>query len=714
MTAKFEIESLLRPPVELYSSAIMSGGAALCMWAPHTLMMTPSVSYACGSILAAGALSRFHDGWTVSKYHRNLTRLSYYEMKPQDVPCSQRLNWIGRGFEWKPIHTQRMIEAQSIKAMKYLEPSNLSKLARRAEITLEGKGLLAESIAKALRKDSPWNPVRPLPPVGGSPIMHAVEPHERNVYEDLGERVAHKIVIGTTRVGKTRAAEIYVASDIARGDGCTVFMDPKSDAGILKRLYTEAKRHNRPFYIFHLGFPDISCRYNAVGSFARISEVATRATSQLASEGNSAAFAEFSWRFVNIVAQARVAMGSRPSYVQIQGDIADMEPLFNDYSEYYFEKHRIARWREDVSTIELNMKAPPRHMQSRTKRTAALEAYIKGKRIFDPVLLALLSAIQYDKTYFDKLTASLLPFVEKVTSGRLVELVAPTYDAKDSRPIIDWMTIMRQKAVVYIGLDAMTDKTVAEAIGGSMLSDLLSTCGYLYKYGMEKGLVDAKNGVLPKVYLHCDEFNELATDFAIPILNKSGGSGVRFTAYTQSVFDLEAKLGDAAKAQQMLSNFNAIIMLRVKTIETAELLTNQLPEVTISELGALSSARDNSDVTSTIHFESNNSDTIATRQVPLLQPSDIIRLPKGQAFALLDGAKLYKLRFPLMDDKKDNIPIPKDVEEICALMESNYQTSDSWYNNLRSWKSIDRPTAANNPFGQTAAGLPDELAARVA
>lgn len=56
-----------------------------------------------------------------------------------------------------------MIEAQSIKAMKYLEPSNLSKLARRAEITLEGKGLLAESIAKALRKDSPWNPVRPSP-----------------------------------------------------------------------------------------------------------------------------------------------------------------------------------------------------------------------------------------------------------------------------------------------------------------------------------------------------------------------------------------------------------------------------------------------------------------------------------------------------------------------------------------------------------------------
>ena len=714
MTKEYEVEALLRPPVELYSATAMAAGATFCVWAPDQLMLVPSVSYACAGLLTIAAANRFLDGWAIRKYHRNLTRLSYYEMRPQDVPCSNRVNWIGRGFEWKAIHMQRMIDAQSIKAMKYLEPGFMYRMARKSEISLEGKGKIAESVARALRIDSPLNPFRPLPPVGGSPIMHAVEPNEMDVFEDLGERVAHKIVVGTTRVGKTRVAEIYTSADIKRNDGACVFMDPKSDAGILKRLYIEAKRNNRPFYIFHLGFPDISCRYNAVGSFARISEVATRATSQLASEGNSAAFAEFSWRFVNIVTQARVAMGSRPSYTLIQGDIADMEPLFNDYAEYYFESHKIANWRAEVSLVENNMKAPPRHMQSRTKRTAALEAYIKHKRIFDPVLLALLSAIQYDKTYFDKLTASLLPFVEKVTSGRLVELVAPTYDAKDSRPIIDWMTILRQKAVVYVGLDAMTDKTVAEAIGGAMLSDLLSTCGYLYKFGMDKGQVKPRNGVLPKLYLHCDEFNELATDFAIPILNKSGGSGVRFTAYTQSIFDLEAKLGDAAKAQQMLSNFNAIIMLRVKTLETAELLTNQLPEVTISELTPLTAARDNSDPTSAIHFESNNSDNVATRQVPLLQPANIIQLPKGQAYALLDGSKLYKLRFPLMDDAKDNIPIPKDIEAICREMEASYKTSDNWWNNLSSWKSFHMPKSSNDPFADMAAQIPAHMTEEVA
>lgn len=716
MTKQFEVEALLRPPVELYSSYALATGAAACALAPHELMMVPSVSYTCGAVLAGMAWKRYKEGRAIKKYHNSLKRLSHYSIRPQDIPCSKRVNWIGRGFEWNAIHTQRMLEARSVKALPYLDRSPLYKMARSAEIWLEGRSATCESIARVLRTDSPLNPVRPLPPVGGSPIMHAVEPNEVDVYEDLGERVAHKIVVGTTRVGKTRAAEYYTSADIRRGDGATVFIDPKSDAGIFRRLYIEAKRSNRPFYVFHLGYPDISCRYNAVGSFARISEVATRATSQLASEGNSAAFAEFSWRFVNIVSQARVAMGQRPSFTLIRDDIADMEPLFCEYTELYLEKNKVKNWRQEVSLIEQSIKKKPRHMETRSNRTAALEIYIKNKRIFDTVLLALLSAIQYEKTYFDKLTASLLPFVEKVTSGRLQELLAPTYDPHDSRPVIDWLTILRQNAVVYVGLDAMTDKLVAEAIGGAMLSDLLSTCGYLYKYGMEKGLLDERNGTLPKLYLHCDEFNELATDFAIPILNKAGGSGVRFTAYTQSVFDLEAKLGDAAKAQQMLSNFNAIIMLRVKTIETAELLTNQLPEVWVDSLTPMTSARDNSDPDSPVQFDSTNADTVTRERVPMLQPADIIGLPKGQAFALLDGSKLYKLRFPLLDDKADNIKVPDDILEICESMKRNYQTSDSWWNNLPSWSATHLPKNDDNysPFAAMSSVLPEHLTSRVA
>ena len=46
---------------------------------------------------------------------------------------------------------------------------------------------------------------------------------------DIGERVGHTLILGTTRVGKTRLAEILIAQDIRRGDVVIVF-DPKGYA----------------------------------------------------------------------------------------------------------------------------------------------------------------------------------------------------------------------------------------------------------------------------------------------------------------------------------------------------------------------------------------------------------------------------------------------------------------------------------------------------
>ena len=57
--------------------------------------------------------------------------------------------------------------------------------------------------------------------------------------------------------------------------------------------------------LFHLGHPELSARYNPVGSFSRITEVATRIAGQLPSQGQSAAFKEFVWRFVNVMAWVR-------------------------------------------------------------------------------------------------------------------------------------------------------------------------------------------------------------------------------------------------------------------------------------------------------------------------------------------------------------------------------------------------------------------------
>ena len=180
----------------------------------------------------------------------------------------------------------------------------------------------------------------PLPPVGGDPTLHAVGLYEgeRPIYMDLGDRVGHTLVLGTTRVGKTRLAELLIAQDIHRGD-VVIVIDPKGDADLFMRMYVEAKRAGRldNFYFFHLGYPELSARYNPVGSFARITEVASRIAGQLPGEGQSAAFREFVWRYVNVIAKALTSLGRKVDYEQILDYGQDIEPLVRDYMELLAE-----------------------------------------------------------------------------------------------------------------------------------------------------------------------------------------------------------------------------------------------------------------------------------------------------------------------------------------------------------------------------------------
>jgi len=165
-----------------------------------------------------------------------------------------------------------------------------------------------------------------------------------------------------------------------------------------------------------------------------------------------------------------------------------------------------------------------------------LEQYLSQVRNYDPVLDGLRSAVRYDKTYFDKIVASLLPLLEKLTSGKIAQLLAPNYsDLNDPRPIFDWMQIIRKRAVVYVGLDALSDAEVAAAVGNSMFSDLVSVAGHIYKHGIDDGLPGASANTKIPVNLHADEFNELMGDEFIPMINKGGGAGIQVTAYTQTL-----------------------------------------------------------------------------------------------------------------------------------------------------------------------------------
>ena len=109
----------------------------------------------------------------------------------------------------------------------------------------------------------------------------------------------------------------------------------------------------------------------------------------------------------------------------------------------------------------------------------ALTQWIQELELYDPVLDGLVSAFKYDRTYFDKIVSSVGPLMEKLTTGKMAELISPDYlDVQDPRPIFEWLEVIRRKAIVYVGLDALTDTTVAGAVGNSMFADLVSVAGH--------------------------------------------------------------------------------------------------------------------------------------------------------------------------------------------------------------------------------------------
>ena len=367
-----------------------------------------------------------------------------------------------------------------------------------------------------------------------------------------------------------------------------------------------------------------------------------------------------------------MALGLRPSYQSILAAAESLDPLLIQYGEKFLDSHprHKQNWRKEFKTFEQNMAgddnkfgAIPRELKTRDRRAALLILFLRDELELtheDSIMAALESIVKYDRSYFDKLVASLLPFLEKVTTGNIAPLLSPMPDdLNDRRPVIEWRSMMNRNAVVYVGLDTLTDPEVGAAVGFAMFSDLKSTAGEIYKHGHEAGFLDPDK--TRNVCVHADEMAELAGEEVTGLLNKAGGAGFRLTLYTQTLQDLAVKLGSRDAAQQQIGNLNATVMLRVQNQDTARLLTDKLTEVELKEITTMSGTTDHGE-----EFASRTEDRISKQRAPLLAPTDLIRLPKGQAFALLDGGKLCKLRIPLLRAEDDRF-MPASVEEMMRL-----------------------------------------------
>ncbi len=116
----------------------------------------------------------------------------------------------------------------------------------------------------------------------------------------------HLLVVGTTGTGKTRLLELLALQAVARGDAVIV-VDPKGDDGLLRRVSGAAGPR---FRLFSLPHPGKSVRYNPIGRYRDVREVADRVAALLPASGDALPFRNFAWEIVDTV--ARELDGKKP------------------------------------------------------------------------------------------------------------------------------------------------------------------------------------------------------------------------------------------------------------------------------------------------------------------------------------------------------------------------------------------------------------------
>lgn len=515
--------------------------------------------------------------------------------------------WFGWGFDWEPSHTQRAID--------YM----LSGARHRANQELPG---------------SPW--------------IHCLNNgSERDIHIPLQSLEGHTLMFGTTGSGKTRAFELMITQAIARGD-TVIVIDPKGDKELKDRMVTESERAGRgkSFLFFHPAFPSQSIRLDPMRNFTRSTELASRISSLLPSQnGGADPFTAFAFRALDLVAQGLIETGKRPSITQLRNYIeGGAEPLLVNAIKGHLNRQD-PNWQTVLLPYLERAKAGKvRKMETITNPEwlAIIECYRQhySKTAFGSQGIdGLLSMVEHNRLHFSKMIASLIPVLNMLTSGELGELLSPS-DIDPSgwqRNIVDSRTIIAARHILYVGLDALSDATVSSAIGSLVLADFASVAGMIYNSGQKLG----------RISLFVDEAAEVVNLPFIQILNKGRGAGFQVVMATQTLPDIVARLGDEAKARQVIGNCNNLITLRIKDGETQKFVVETFGQTFIRTVQQTITTSRNASENIT-NYAGNTGQSLTYSEQDLFPQHLLGHLPNFHFIAAIAGGRLVKGRLPII------------------------------------------------------------------
>lgn len=539
--------------------------------------------------------------------------------KPDEV-------FLGFGFDWKPVHSQRLYELAKIDYREFA---------------------VSPRLLHWLGYD-----VKPQPDAEiGLPYIHGVEPQEHPLHRPLQNFEGGTLLVGTTQSGKGVALANLVTQAIRRGD-VVIVIDPKNSRRLKRVVQRACEDFREPdtFLEFHPAFPEVGIRIDFTFNWQKPTELASRIQSVMPPD-TGGAFSAFGWDAVNVVVQGLVEIEERPNLVKLTKYIeGGIEPVLEGSLRRFYDRLLGGTWRELPEMRKLLSDA---HRGSIKKPSEAASADLLAFVAYyehhitqsqrNKVIDAQVRTFRHNREHYQKITANLLPVLSMLTSGDLGSSLSPDpFDANDTRPIMNFEKIERAGHVLYMCLDSLPDPSVASAIGALALADLAARAGMRYNLGGYR-----------RISLFVDEVSNVINQPLIEILNKGAEGGIFTTCAMQTLADLAKRLGSEDAARMALGNLNNLIALRTKDRPTQDFVVETFGKTAIHSVRVgLSQGAD-------AHlgdFSSSYSTQIAESFEEMV-PADVLgKLPNLQYFASVSGGRIIKGRFPILDPDGDHQP----------------------------------------------------------
>lgn len=527
--------------------------------------------------------------------------------------------WLGFGFRWWPEHSQKLYELMKL---------DWTKLTLNPIFT---KILLSNS---ALPEEA-----------AGLPIIHGVGESEKSLFRPLKNFEGGLCLCGTTQAGKGVYLSHLVSQAIARGD-VVIVIDPKHSSRLKDNILHACRASGRKDPLtFHPAFPDTGIRLDPMHSFTNATEIASRIR-QAFPPNMDESFVNFAWMAVNAIAQGLIALEIRPTLPLIAKYVKlGIYELLESLLERHAKTYAAPDWQKHYYDLKEKAGKPPAPTVS--ERLMVLVALYETElhtTAPDPAIDGLIEVFRHNREHYSKITASLLPILSMLTTGKLADSLSPSLsDMHDTRPVMNLEKVINGGHVLYIGLDSMPNPTVASTLAGIWLADLANIAGRRYNLG-----ISALNS--QRISLFIDEVSNVINVPLIEILNKGAESGIQTTCAMQTIADLAHRMGSLEAAHVVLGNLNNLIALRTKDQITQRFVVETLGKTYIANQSLAINNRAPDHLSPDYHSG-------LTRQMnsdlePIFPADFLGKLPNCEAIVQVSAGYIYKTRCPILVAKK--------------------------------------------------------------